>query len=234
MGYCNLFNVLWLGLGCIAIILGIFNNHIRAIIKRMKKRVKIPLFISISVGCLGFAIIEIQILYAMKAAPEQNADYVIILGARVNGTVPSLAMTRRTHAALLYLRTNKNAKVIVSGGQGAGEAVSEADAMAHILQNKGIGREHIILEYTSTNTFENLTYSLNFINSPDSRVVIVTSEFHVFRVTIIAKRLEYRNCTVLPSKTPLILMPHYMLREFLAILKDTITFAAKARTYRNV
>jgi uncharacterized SAM-binding protein YcdF (DUF218 family) len=222
IGYFNAFNTLWLFAGFSAITLEIFKSYISNIVKKMAKWVKIPLIISISLGCLGFTIIEIQILYAMRYLPKQDADYLIILGARVNGNIPSLAMVRRTNAALSYLRINKNTEVIVSGGQGGGETISEADAMAHMLQINGISGKNIIIENKSTSTFENLTHCMSLINSPDSRIVFVTSEFHIYRLKIIAKRIGYRNYTVLSSKTPLILLPNYMIREFLAIIKDIL------------
>ena len=50
--------------------------------------------------------------------------------------------------------------MIVSGGQGSDEAISEAEAMRRYLVEQGIRNEEIIMEDKSTNTEENLVFSM--------------------------------------------------------------------------
>ena len=56
-------------------------------------------------------------------------DYIIVLGAGLKGDTPSLALERRLEKAAEYMNKNGNAIAIVSGGQGKGETISEAQAM---------------------------------------------------------------------------------------------------------
>ena len=59
---------------------------------------------------------------------KDNLDYIIVLGAHVDGTRLSMALLERTRRALQYLEKNPDTKAVLSGGQGKGEAVSEAKA----------------------------------------------------------------------------------------------------------
>ena len=52
-----------------------------------------------------------------------------MLGAGLKGDTPSLALERRLEKAAEYMNKNGNAIAIVSGGQGKGETISEAQAM---------------------------------------------------------------------------------------------------------
>ena len=108
---------------------------------------------------------------------------MIVLGARLYGDVPSPALHERLKVAEKYLQDDTDLKVIVSGGQGPDEYISEAEAMEKYLINKGIDKNRIVIEDKSTSTFENIRNSLNIIKEVDDlenpRVLLVTNKFHV-------------------------------------------------------
>ena len=60
---------------------------------------------------------------------KKNLDYIIVLGAHVDGTRMTLALLERARRALLYLEENPGTKAVLSGGKGDGENISEAEAM---------------------------------------------------------------------------------------------------------
>ena len=95
-------------------------------------------------GIALFLVVESQIVAASLRQPEPGADYVIVLGAQVRGTRVTRTLRYRLNAAAQYLRTNPETQVIVSGGQGTGEDISEAAAMAAYLLEQGIAAERII------------------------------------------------------------------------------------------
>ena len=97
----------------------------------------------------------------MKA--RENLDYIIVLGAHVDGTRMTLALLERTRRALLYLEENPGTRAVLSGGMGDGERISEAEAMYRYLTEHGIDGGRLIREERSTNTKENLDYSLELI-----------------------------------------------------------------------
>ena len=90
-------------------------------------------------------------------------EYIIVLGAHVEGTRLTLALLERTRRALQYLQENPETKAVLSGGKGTGEAITEAQAMYHYLTEHGIKGERLILEERSTSTAENLKFSLDLI-----------------------------------------------------------------------
>lgn len=62
-----------------------------------------------------------------------NSDYLIILGARVRGETPSLDLQYRLDVAYDYLEKSPSTKAILTGGQGKGEDITEAEAMRRYL-----------------------------------------------------------------------------------------------------
>ncbi|AFS79449.1 hypothetical protein Curi_c24540 [Gottschalkia acidurici 9a] len=174
---------------------------------------------------ISFVLIEGMILYGRSNYEEKKVEYVITLGARLYGRSPSQALSERLHTTLEYAEKYKGSKIIVCGGQGVDEDIPEAEAMESFLLDKGISQDRIIKEQTSTSTFENLKNAKDIINEIDNGenldIVIVTSDFHVFRSKFIAKRLGF-NPIGLPAKTPTVSIPKSYIREYFAVLKSII------------
>ena len=172
--------------------------------------------------CLVMAA-EVPIVSAALSAGESQAPYVIVLGAAVYGENPSLTLRHRCDRASAHLRSNPDAVAVVSGGQGPGESISEAEAMGRYLVNKGgIAEDRILREDRSTSTRENLTFSKEIIESSggDSRqVAIVSSSYHLYRAKRMAAALGMA-ADGLPSSDgyPLYMAGMY-LREALAVWK---------------
>ena len=108
--------------------------------------------------CMVFAITEGALIYG-AIAPEETTEteYVIVLGAGVNGTVPSRSLTYRLEATLEYLNEYPDTVCVVSGGQGEHEDITEAECMRLWLEDNGIQSDRIIMEDQARNTKENRT-----------------------------------------------------------------------------
>jgi uncharacterized SAM-binding protein YcdF (DUF218 family) len=165
------------------------------------------------VGFLHYKIIE----HSKMDVPE-NVDYIIILGARVKGTVPSLALKYRIDHAAMYLKENPETIAIASGGKGPGEDISEAESIKRELVGHGIDESRIILEDKSTDTYENIRYSKEFIPENAESGLVVTNDFHIFRAKMIAEN-EDLQIDGLPAKTPIQAVVKSYLREYLALTK---------------
>ncbi len=156
----------------------------------MAKGIKILLII-IMIATVVTLILGIDIkLFGKRAIPERS-DCIIVLGCSVYGTTPSPFLAGRLqHAELLYRQGYAN-YIIVSGGQGAGELISEAEAMKNYLIERGIDSDRIIIENRSTSTYENLAYSKEkMVEFALSDAIIVSNKFHLRRASYIAKKLE--------------------------------------------
>lgn len=171
---------------------------------------------------VSFIIVQGFILKEAKKVVEEEVDYIIVLGARLYGKTPSPSLVERLKSAVSYLEDHEDPKIIVSGGQGPGEDVSEGYAMSQYLLKKEIPKDRIIIEDKSTSTIENLEFSLDKIRENDSRdeikILIVTNGYHVFRSKIIAKRLGMKAYG-LPANTPPTTKVKGYLREYFAVIK---------------
>jgi uncharacterized SAM-binding protein YcdF (DUF218 family) len=170
---------------------------------------------------LLFVLVEGMILSGFFAKAPSSLDYLIVLGAKVNDTTPSLALQNRIDTAYDYLVENPDTICIASGGQGSGESVSEADCIRQILIEKGISEERILTEDRSVRTAQNLRYSAQLIDDSNVSIGIVSNNFHIFRGKALAKGCGFQNVYGLPADFPIWLLPHYMAREFLSIVVDS-------------
>ena len=107
---------------------------------------------------------------------RRQYDYIIIHGAGLDGLRPTPLLAGRIDKALeLWKKQHQHGKFVVSGGQGADEVVSEAQAMRDYLLDKGVSADAILMEDKSTTTWENLRYSLAIINADRATGVDATS-----------------------------------------------------------
>lgn len=171
---------------------------------------------------LLFLLVEICIISKMCSKAPDDLDYVIVLGARVNGIIPSRSLYRRIDAAERYLIRNPGAKAILSGGQGPHEDITEAEAMFRELTVRGIVPERLYKEDTSTDTMENMRNSRALLEVKKDKIAIVSSNFHLYRAIALGKKLGYQNLYGIPAKVDYILLPNYMVREFFAVVKDKL------------
>lgn len=109
---------------------------------------------------------------------SSDIKYAVILGAGLNGDQISERLKIRLDTALLYLKEN-HIPIIVSGGQGEDELISEAEAMKRYLIDNGIESDRILLEDKSTSTYENLLFSKNTMKLENPKIALVTSDYHM-------------------------------------------------------
>ncbi|EAC5222351.1 YdcF family protein [Listeria monocytogenes] len=178
---------------------------------RRLKRISIIL---IAIGFIYLLIVAAFMFSGTRAKPSDNADTVLILGAKVNGdpAEPAEVLKERLNAAVTYLNENPTMQVVVSGGQGEDESASEASVMEEYLVNKGITRSRIKIEDKSRRTEENIKYSKGKFNL--GKTVIVTSDYHMYRALMLAKR-QGLDASGLPAKSQSVIKN--MMRETLSI-----------------
>lgn len=156
---------------------------------------------------------------------SSQADYILVLGAGLKGDIVMPVLKTRLDKALQYMQTHPGKKAVLSGGKGKGEAMPEAEAMRRYLVERGIDERDIIVENRSTSTYENLKYTKKILSQFDSRqkinILIITSDFHLFRARFLAVREGFQAYGI-PSKTPVLDIPHSYAREFFAVIKSYV------------
>ena len=217
--YCVLLNLGTLvsfALGILLLSYGIFHKYIGA---RLPKWVKwLALFILIFIIVFVISIF----VCGSRDSVDNDEDAIIVLGAGIKGESIGKNLKLRLDTALEYLNRNPEAYVVVSGGQGRYESISEAEAMKRYLCDNGVPEDRIIKEDKSTSTEENFAFSKSVIDERvgvDARVAYVTNGYHIYRAGRYAERAGIQEPTHIHAKTPWHTVIPNGLREMLAILK---------------
>ena len=219
VGHGTNFYFIWLILAVVvmtfAILLkrGFFISHFPLWIRR-------TFVILLCMGVMIFGIVEGFIISGFSMKGQPGADYVIVLGAQMKADGPSKALQYRLDEAIRYLNENPSSKVIVYGGQGSDEHISEAQGMYEYLVEKGIEKDRIIKEDKSVNTTQNLAFSAEYLDRERDSVAVVTNNFHVFRAVKIAEKAGYQNVCGIAAKGEPFLQINNMMREFFGVMKD--------------
>jgi uncharacterized SAM-binding protein YcdF (DUF218 family) len=220
------FSGFFLILGTVCVLLGIFKvifyeNNFNKLTSRILRVLKVFIY-AIAVS---FIFIEGCIFINANIEYLKKPDYIMILGSGISGKSMLLVQLQRVEEGLKYIKANPDIKVIVSGGQGTGEDISEAEAMRIYLVQHGVKNENIIKEEKSKNTIENMKYTSENLSKIDGRkdirLAIVTSNFHVFRAKFLAKRFGFEAEGV-PAPVNYLLLPNYCVREYFSIIKSFI------------
>ena len=161
-----------------------------------------------------------MVRYALfHRAPEGTQTTLVVLGCKISGDRPTIMLRQRLDSAYQALVENPELKCVVSGGQGADERYPESQVMQRYLVEKGIAPERIAQESVSSNTRENLLYSMEIIKArgwPET-VTLVTNGYHQCRAALIAQKLGI-SCYNRYAPTSFYLAPAYVVREYLGIL----------------
>ena len=165
---------------------------------------------------------EALIIKGMMEKPKDNCDYIIVLGCQIRGDHITRSLKNRLDVAVSYAIDNPDTTIIVSGGRGKGENTTEAFAMYNYLVSKGIDGSRIIQEDKSTDTSENMKYSVQYIENTDSLVGIATNNFHIARSRLLARHAGLNNTCGMPAESDHVLFINYMVREAIGIVKDFV------------
>ena len=211
-GFGTSFAVLWLLIG------GFFGATAAGIHFYQKYPERMPLWLPVSFvtlcasGLMIILVTQILIFGRIPATAEPSLDYVIVLGAKVK---PDGSISKT-----LKLRLDK--------------ALEYAEAMEAYLLGQGAAADHLLKEEQSFSTVENLAYSRVMIEKREAllnrkpvparqpRIGIITSNFHLCRAGMIAKKQNYVTVYGIASEADKVLLPHFSLRDGIALLKDRL------------
>ncbi|MDR0889066.1 MAG: YdcF family protein [Oscillospiraceae bacterium] len=188
---------------------------------RTAKYARRTLLLALCAVLLLTAATGIWVGVAMAGAENPQANYVIVLGAGVNGSVPSRSLRERLDAALEYLQRYPDAIAVLSGGQGAYEHITEAQCMYDWLLARGIDGSRLRKEERATSTQENIAFSLALIEAETGkkpeRVAVLSSEYHLRRAMLYAEK-EGVTALGYPARTQSVFTRvHYFVREICGI-----------------
>lgn len=226
-GFFAFGNVVGIAFFCGVIACAILWTKIAGLGKRLwKTKGGRALLIAFYIFCGLFAAYVVTAIglmnYGAAKKPAEGAT-AVVLGCQVRGNEPSLTLRLRMDAAYDYLTANPGTSAVLSGGQGSGENISEAQCMFDYLTAKGIDPARLYIEDRSTTTNENIKFSKKMIeqNGLDPNLAIVTDWYHEYRASIIAKRAGCESGAV-SAPTANFLTAHLVTREIFALPNEIL------------
>lgn len=171
------------------------------------------------------AFVVYQAFYGFWAKRRKYASpAIVVLGSGIiQDRLPPLLRARVDLGIEHYdreVQKGLSPTLVLSGGQGPGEAMPEGEAMAKYCVAQGIPEQDLIAEAKSRNTEQNLLYSkdiLRQIGSPRPWLV-VTSDFHAFRAATLMSTYHVAGQAI-GARTPRYFWSAAILREYVALLK---------------
>lgn len=216
----NIGVILTVLLGVFLFAWGIFYDKVRRYTQKgILKVIKISAVVLL---CFEVLFVGFIAIYGVNDNVTYNEDALIVLGAGVRGDKVTLPLKMRLDKAVLYHKKNPEAVIVVTGGQGFQETVTEASAMEKYLAEHGVNKDKIIKEENATSTNENMRFSKKILDeyfSVEYKVAIVTNNFHIYRGTSIAKAEDFENVFHMHAGLQWYNIAPCYLRESLAIFK---------------
>ncbi len=176
----------------------------------------------IAIICLEVVLVGFIAFYGQSDNCDYTEDAVIVLGAGIRGDRVTIPLAMRLNKAIEYHKKNPDAVIVVTGGQGLQETVTEAYAMEKYLLERGVNPDKIIKEEKSTSTNENMRFTKQILDKRfegEYSVVVITNNFHIYRGVQIAKMEGFENVYHKHAGLKWYNMVPCYLRESLAVLK---------------
>ncbi len=191
---------------------------------KVSKRLILGLMIFILAGLVWAGVRVWSMNTAASTTPLQRAQIGIVLGASMWGAEPSPGLRERLEEALRLYRNGTVQRLIVSGGLDQPDfPYTEAEGMQRYLVDRGVPKQHILLENQATSTYENLLFSQRIMKEYGwTSTVIITHSYHGPRAMEIAQFLDYDHPQMSLTESKVLNMPIHQSREVLAYAKWTL------------
>lgn len=137
----------------------------------------------------GWAAVVVDVVATATHEGAAPADAIAVLGAaQYNGHPSPVFRARLDKAAELY-RANTAPVILVTGGIGNRDTVSEAEVGRRYLTQRGMPGEAVIALPPAATTVASIgQLGAWFKDRPGRRVVLVSDGFHLLRLRILAVR----------------------------------------------
>jgi uncharacterized SAM-binding protein YcdF (DUF218 family) len=179
-----------------------------------KRRLAIPIFLAAAVVYTSSLI---MVLVVSQQDQREHVDAIVVLGAaQYNGRPSPVFRARLNHALGLY-REGLAPLVVVTGGVGRGDTMSEALVGERYLRTQGIPDSAVAAAGEGRTTKTSMTAAAAWLRPRHiTRVILVSDPFHMFRLRLEARRTELEAFTSPTESSPISDNPDLELRYLLA------------------
>ncbi len=203
-------------IGAVVLLYGILFN---SLVPKIPKTLRVMFWCGMAVlTCCVVALFS----YGTTDTVTSQEDAVIVLGSGIRGDRLTVGLRKRLDSAVKCYNDNPELVIVVSGGQGPQETITEAEAMERYLLSVGVSADRIIKEEAATSTYENFVNSKEILDErygEGYRVAYVTSDYHVFRAGRLARFAGFDKLTHAHSSTTFYSVVSCGIRECLAVVK---------------
>ena len=152
------------------------------------------LLVLVILGLLAFGALEVYIGLHSRDRMAGEPQVMVIFGCQVRRDGPSILLRDRLDTALDYLEDHPDIRIVVTGGKGDDEHMSEAQAMYDYLTVHGVDGERIWMEDQSRNTWQNINNTFALMEGEGwdltDDVLLVSSGFHLARIELLWDRVR--------------------------------------------
>lgn len=221
-GFFNAGTLLGVILGILIVLCGFFAPQLGRLLKwtwrHIAGRVTLCFLGAVLAAFLGICGYNGAMMAKYSDVPLEQVKCVMILGCQVHGTSAGGELENRLDAALPLISSDPDIPVIVTGGQGRGEYITEAQCMKKWLIGHGVSESRIYTEENSTSTAENFSNSAPILEQLgiSDGVAVVTNDFHQYRAELNARRAGISTGHY-SSRTSALVFPNYIIRELAAL-----------------
>ena len=186
------------------------------------------LLILLGLGLVLFGALEIVIAIhgRDRVMADPQPEVMVVFGCQMRQDGPSILLRDRLDTALAYWEDHPDIKIIVTGGKGDDEHMSEAQCMYEYLTDHGVDGSRVLLEDRSRNTFQNFRFTRDLLEElghdvTQEGVLVVSNGFHLTRARMLAGRVGFGDVSTLAApSTHLPSRIHMFFREPLALVKS--------------
>src|SRR5687768_10263267 len=126
----------------------------------------------------------------------QPADAIVVLGAAQYAGRPSPVLKARLDHALDLWKRGLASRLVLTGGRGVGDTISEAAVGRRYALKAGVVDSAILLENDGRTTEASMEAVAQIIDKRDlERVILVSDPFHMLRLQILAGRYGFESVT---------------------------------------
>lgn len=171
---------------------------------------------------IAFTVALVFVLVVSQQDERRPADAIVVLGAaQYNGRPSPVLKARLDHAADLY-RDKLAPRIIVTGGVGRGDTMSEAAVSRRYLLWRGVRDTAIVVQPQGRSTYTSMTVVARWLQLRRlSSVILVSDPFHMCRLRLEARRTELTAYTSPTPTSPISDNPNlellYLAREALKV-----------------
>jgi uncharacterized SAM-binding protein YcdF (DUF218 family) len=145
------------------------------------------------VAVFAWGCILLAIFIFGRRDEARPADAIVVLGAaQYNGKPSPVLKARLDHAVGLYKR-DIAPMMILTGGVGVGDTVSEAEVGKRYVMKQGVPEESILIEPAGVSTDESMaTVKRLMVGDRMNSAVLVSDRFHMLRLRLLAAKLDIK------------------------------------------